>query len=509
MSKNTQQAESQQKVGSFIKVLRQRQGLTQKDLAKLLHTSQSAVARIESGNQNLTTAELIKISDALNHKIVALNDSIDFRIKGGKKLSGSVTTNTSKNGALHLLFAALINKGETILRDVPRIEEVFRVIEIFESIGISVSWEDDRHLHIVPPKKYDLQNMNTEAARRVRSILMIIGALVHETKSFTLPFSGGCKMGARTISAHEYAFNEMGISIETKKDSYKITHAGLSASEIVLYEMSDTATTNVLIAAAKIPRKTTIRFAASNYMVQDVCFFLEQLGVRIDGIGTSTLTVHGVEKIHKNIEVFVSEDPIESMMFLSAAIVTHSKITVERCPIDFLLLELLKLEKMGLRYKKSKVYFAKNEKTRLVDIMVFPSKLTALHDKIHALPYPGINIDNLPFFVPIATQAEGQTLINDWMWENRAIYFAELNKLGANITLADPHRVFIHGATPLKATQIVCPPALRPAMIVLIAMLAADGESVLRNVYSIRRGYEDVAERLNQLGAEIEILKGV
>jgi len=172
-------------------------------------------------------------------------------------------------------------------------------------------------------------------------------------------------------------------------------------------------------------------------------------------------------------------------------------------------LELIKLKAMGLKYKISKEYFAENKKTKLVDITIFPSKLKALKDKIHAQPYPGINSDNLPFFVPIATQAEGTTLIHDWMWENRAIYFTELNRLGANISLADPHRVFINGPTKLKSAQVVCPPALRPAMIILIAMLAAPGVSVLRNVYSINRGYEDVVSRLNSIGASIDKITGV
>jgi UDP-N-acetylglucosamine 1-carboxyvinyltransferase len=132
--------------------------------------------------------------------------------------------------------------------------------------------------------------------------------------------------------------------------------------------------------------------------------------------------------------------------------------------------------------------------------------LKSAGDKIHAQPYPGINTDNLPFFVPIATQAVGTTLIHDWMWENRAIYFTELNRLGANITLADPHRAYVTGPTKLKAAQIVCPPALRPAMIILIAMLAAEGTSILRNVYSINRGYEEIAKRLNTIGAKVEVI---
>ena len=192
------------------------------------------------------------------------------------------------------------------------------------------------------------------------------------------------------------------------------------------------------------------------------------------------------------------------MMFISAAITTNSKLKIERCPIDFLSLELTKLKVMGLKYKMSKKYLALNGSTKLVDITIFPSKLKALKDKIHAQPYPGINSDNLPFFVPIATGADGTTLIHDWMWENRAIYFTELNRLGANVTLVDPHRAFINGPTKLKPAQVVCPSALRPAMIILIAMLAAPGISILRNVYSINRGYEDVVLRLKSIGASIE-----
>ena len=143
-----------------------------------------------------------------------------------------------------------------------------------------------------------------------------------------------------------------------------------------------------------------------------------------------------------------------------------------------------------------------------MDIEIFPSKLKALDDKIHPAPYPGINIDNLPFFVPIALSARGQTLIHDWVYENRAIYFTELNRLGANISLADPHRVYVSGAAKLKSAQIVCPPALRPAMVILIGMLGAEGTSILRNVYMINRGYEEIAERLNSIGANITIIKG-
>ena len=167
----------------------------------------------------------------------------------------------------------------------------------------------------------------------------------------------------------------------------------------------------------------------------------------------------------------------------------------------------LKLEKMGFKYEILKKYLGRNGKTNLVDIKTFPSTLTALEEKIESKPYPGLNIDNLPFFAVIGTQASGITFIHDWVYEKRAIQYQELDKLGAKSLLADPHRIYFTGPTKLKAAEIICPPALRPAAIILIGMLAAHGKSILRNIYSINRGYEDIIRRLNDLGAKIVILE--
>jgi UDP-N-acetylglucosamine 1-carboxyvinyltransferase len=196
------------------------------------------------------------------------------------------------------------------------------------------------------------------------------------------------------------------------------------------------------------------------------------------------------------------------MFFVSCAVTTNSEITIERVPIEFMSLELLKLKKMGLVMDISKRYKAVNGKTDLVDIKVHKHNgtLKALTDKIHSLPYPGLNADNLPYFVPIATVTHGRTMIHDWMYENRAIYYTEMTKIGAQVELADPHRIYIIGPTKYSAADVVCPPALRPASLLLIGMLAAPGISTLRNVYTINRGYEDLAERLNSLGAHITVL---
>jgi UDP-N-acetylglucosamine 1-carboxyvinyltransferase len=171
--------------------------------------------------------------------------------------------------------------------------------------------------------------------------------------------------------------------------------------------------------------------------------------------------------------------------------------------------ELALLEEMGLRYDRSAEYPAVNGHTRLVDLTVKPSTLHAPIDKIHPMPFPGLNIDNLPFFAVIAATATGTTLVHDWVYENRALYLTELTKLGARVKLLDPHRVLVEGPTHWSGAEVICPAALRPAVVVLLAMLAAKGTSVLRNVYVINRGYEDLADRLNALGATIEVFRDI
>jgi UDP-N-acetylglucosamine 1-carboxyvinyltransferase len=494
------------KIGELIKEMRERKGMTQEQFAEKLKTTQSAIARIESGEQNLTTEMISKISDVLGSELVSVSKgAMNFEIEGGYELTGKVITKTSKNGAMGIICASLLNKGRTTIKNVPKIEEVYRMVEVLQSIGVSVKWnENDLEIE---PKEINLKNINIESAEKTRSIIMLIGSLIHHFNKFSLPQSGGCKLGARTVTPHFFALENFGINIKTKPDCYEIKYSKLKPAIFALYESGDTVTENAIMAASLIEGKTIIKFASANYQVQDLCFFLENLGIKIDGIGTTTLTVTGIKEINKDITYFLAEDPIDSMFFIASAILTKSAITIERCPIDFLEIELLKLKKMGFKYKLSKIYKALNGHTNLVDIKTFSSQLKALPDKIESRPYPGLNIDNLPFFAVIATQAKGQTLIHDWVYEKRAIHYKELDKLGADTILADPHRFYVNGKTELRPTEIICPPALRPAAIILIGMLGAKGKSILRNVYSINRGYDDIAKRLSGLGAHIKTLR--
>ena len=493
-------------IGNRISDSRASVGLTQAALAKKLKTTQSAVARLESGTQNVSAEMLKKISHALGKNLITLSPgTVNVEIVGRKKLSGTIETNTSKNGAVGLLCASLLNKGTTTLHRMPKIEEVYRIIEVLESIGMKITWNNST-LTLEPPRKYNLKNINVVAARKTRSIVMFIGALIHTFPTFSLPQSGGCKLGSRTVRPHFYALEHFGVNIETTEDAFKVSCTPKTPTEIILYESGDTVTENALFAAALRSTTTVIKYASANYMVQEICVFLQRFGVTIGGIGTTTLTVTGVTNIKQDLEYTLAEDPTDSMFFIAAALVTHSNITITRCPIEFLELELLVLEKMGLQYTASKPYFSHNGQTKLVDLKLKASTLTAPSEKVHSRPYPGLNADNLPFFAVIATQATGQTLIHDWMYEKRAIYFTELERLGAETVLADPHRIYITGPTDLKAAELICPPALRPATILLIAMLGASGRSVLRNIYSINRGYENLVARLASLGADIKYL---
>ena len=498
------------KIGQLIQEYRLHQNLTQTELAEKIGTSQSAINRIESGKQNITVEMLARISEELSSEIISVNSQkkTNFRVHGGRKLSGEIEVKTSKNAAVGLLCASLLNKGKTTLHHVAKIEEVNRILEVLNSIGVKTKWlNDSNDLEIIPPNELNFENMNIDSAKRTRSILMFFGPLLHQYSNFQIPFSGGCNLGTRTVEPHLAGLKHFGANIVAETDYYDVINEPKKVERaILLTERGDTTTENIIMAAALSSQKITIRNASPNYMVQDLCFFLEKLGVKIEGIGTTTLVIHGVDKINKDVEYYVSEDPIESITFVAVALVTNSEITIKRAPIEFDELELATLEQMGAKFEISPEYLSRNKKTRLVDITVKKSKLHAAKDKLHALPFPGINMDNLPFLGLIATAAEGRTLVHDWSYENRAIYFTELSKLNARIELVDPHRVYISGPTKWKSADIIAPSALRPSVVVLIAMLAAPGISTLRDVYNINRGYEDFAERLNSLGAKIETL---
>ncbi len=425
-------------------------------------------------------------------------------INGGKKLKGEIVNQSSKNSAVALLCASLLVRGKTTLTEVPDIEEVNRILELLASMRVVIEKPSPGTLVVDTSAGISLKSIDKHASEVTRSSLLLLGALASFRASYKLYKSGGCRLGERTVRPHLYALEKFGVSVVSKQSFYEVKNNGLRSAELVMYESGDTPTENAIMAAVLAPGKTTIRMASANYMVQDLCYFLQEAGARIEGIGTTTLVIDGVKELKKSVRYSVMPDPIAAMTFLSAAIVTGSHLTIKNCPMDFLDLELCKLEKMGQKFT---VVSQPHDRYRMASIEVFPSKLKALPDKIYGRPFPGLNIDNLPLFAPILAVAKGRTLVHDWAYENRSVYYLEMQKLGAKVNLLDLHRAWIEGPTTFKANEVVCPPALRPAVNILICMMAAKGKSVLRNIYVIDRGYEHIYEVFNKVGASITLVK--
>ncbi len=426
----------------------------------------------------------------------------NYKIHGGKTLKGTTETKTAKNSAISCMCASLLTTEPVTLKEVPNIQDVLKLEKVLISIGVKIT-RVGNNMTLQAPKKPNLSKIDFANSTKIRAILFLIGALAHKFKNFKIPRAGGCNLGKRTITPHLFGLEKLGLKITATNNFYHILRAkNLTGKKIVMYESGDTSTENIILAAVLAKGITTIKLASANYMVQDLCHLLNAMGAKISNIGLTTLIIQGVPKLHRA-QHYLVPDPIESMFWISLAATTNSSLRINGCPEDFLELELLKLEKMGFKYKILKRYTSKSKKFDLIDIQTYPSRLHALEDKIDPRPYPGLNIDNLPFFVPIATQAKGTTMIHDWCYENRSIYYMEFQKLGATMHLADPHRVFITGPTDLQPNEIMCPPALRPATILVIGMLAAKGTSILYNSYSIDRGYENLYGRLKEIGADI------
>ena len=429
-------------------------------------------------------------------------------INGGKKLHGEIVNQSAKNSAVAILCACLMIRGKTALTNVPEIEEVDRILEILRSMGASVQKLANRKIIIDVNAGLKFGQIDRHASEVTRASLLLLGALSGYKTGYKLFKSGGCRLGKRTVRPHLYALEKFGVEVKSERDFYRVKNNKLRPAEIVMYESGDTPTENAVMASVLAPGKSVIKMASANYMVQDLCYFLKKSGAKIDGIGSTTLVITGVKKLKPVKNYAIMPDPIVAMTFLAAGIVTDSRLTVKNCPMDFLDLEICKLERMGQKFNiKNKRVYKNGGPFKIADIEVLPSRLKALPDKIYGRPFPGLNTDNLPLFVPILLKARGQTLVHDWVYEYRAKSFLGLNKLGGEIKLLDSHRALVSGPVKFKPAAIKAPAILRVAAVYLICMLAAKGKSILRDTYIIDRGYENLYDTLNKAGAEIQMKK--
>ncbi|MFH1451393.1 MAG: UDP-N-acetylglucosamine 1-carboxyvinyltransferase [bacterium] len=430
-----------------------------------------------------------------------------FIIKGGRPLQGTIEIRGCKNAATPILAATLLTAEPCVIDNLPLIDDVYRMIELIKSLGAEVSWLGERKVKI-EAKTIVPEKLNQELVVKLRSSILLVGPLIARCGYAIIAQPGGCFIGARPLDTHFDMLKEMGVKITVRKvksHSGKARKAEMNlytfrakerflGGEIVLREFSVTATENVLMACALIVKKTTIKIAAAEPHVEDLMKFLGKMGVSIKGEGTHTVIIEGRRKL-SGARHSVIYDPIEAGTFILMAIATKGKVMVKNVPVPYL----------DLFFKKLKEAGAKFAITRNDCVIVNPAKKIKLV-KIQALPYPGIPTDLQSIFGVLATQAEGSTLIHDPLYEGRLKYLEELNKMGAEIVICDPHRAIVSGPTQLYGAE-VGPFDLRGGAALVMAGLLAKGTTVISDIAPIDRGYEKIEERLKALGADIRRIK--
>lgn len=416
-----------------------------------------------------------------------------FEIIGGRKLGGKIDVKGSKNATTPILAATLLTKEKCIISNLPLIEDVFRMLEILESLGVEIKWLGKRKIS-VKAEKVSSNKLNLELVQKIRSSILLIGALSARLNNFKIAQPGGCIIGARPMSTHFSALEDMGVKIKKEGKLYKINSENKKSTDVVLNEFSVTGTENAMILAASIPGKTTIKIAAAEPHVEDLGKFLITMGAKIKGLGTHTLEIYGSKKL-KGAKHEIIPDANEAATFLIMSLATKSRIRVINAKRDHLDLVLRKLEEFGAKFNFGKNYIE----------IIPPQKIMAV-EKVDTRTYPGIPTDVQAPFSVLATQAEGQTLIHDSLYEGRFDHIGELQKMGARAKVLDVHRVIVSGPTKLKGTTMNSF-NLRAGATLIIASLLVKGKTIIKDIYQVDRGYEKIEERLQKLGAKIKRIK--
>jgi len=412
-----------------------------------------------------------------------------FVINGQKPLKGEIEVMGSKNAAGPALIACLLTQEKCTIDNVPFIEDISNILDILKSMGVTVRKTGEKTVEI-EAEKISPEKMDFEKASKTRISVLFFGALLNRSKSFKMPPPGGDRIGLRPISVQLKALEKLGAKIEWNDGAYNISCAKLEGKEIVLGEFSVTATESTMLAAVLAKGTTIIKGAAAEPHVQDLGEMLVKMGAKIEGIGTHTIKIEGVEKLH-GCTHSVIPDPIEAGTFIVIGALAPGKIKVTGVNLSHLDLFLAKLEEMGVKMEKGEDYV----------IVSHSPKLKAT--KVQALPYPGFPTDLLPIIIPLLISAEGKSLVHDPLYENRFNYVQELRKMGADIEMVDPHRTFVFGPTKLSGSNIDSWD-IRAGACLVIAALAAEGKTTIENVFQIDRGYEKIEERLQKLGADIK-----
>lgn len=419
----------------------------------------------------------------------------EFVIEGGVPLRGEVTPSGNKNAALPLLAACLLTEEPVVLHNIPQIRDVLAMRKLIESLGAVVE-ELDANSWRITTRELTASHLDPDLCRRIRASILIAGPVLARAGAMLLPPPGGDVIGRRRLDTHILALRALGADISYNR-VFDIHSKGLRGADMLLDEASVTATENAVMAAVLAKGETRIRNAASEPHVQELCHFLNSLGAQIEGIGSNTLRIAGVDRLHGG-EFTIGPDLLEVVSYIGAAVVTRGSIRIRNAGVEHLEMVSQVFHRLGVHWQ-----------TEGGDIIV-PSEqsLQIISDLDGAVPeiktnvWPAFPTDLTSIAITVATQASGSVLFHDWMFSGRMYFTDKLVGMGARIILCDPYRVLIQGPTQLYSEKLESPD-IRAGMALLLAALAAEGTSTIRNIVQIERGYEKVDEKLRKLGAKI------
>lgn len=431
-----------------------------------------------------------------------------FEISGGKKLSGEITPQGAKNEALQILCAVLLTDQPVIIRNIPHIRDVLKLIELLGSMGVTVNRLNDTDIEFIA-NNIDLDYLDTpsfnEKAGSLRGSVMTLGPMLARFGKARMPKPGGDKIGRRPLDTHLLGLQDLGAKFkyDAKNGIYHVDAKKLTGKYMLLDEASVTGTANIVMAAVLAEGTTTIYNAACEPYLQQLCGMMVRMGAKIEGIGSNLLTIHGVDKMN-GCEHTILPDMIEIGSFIGLAAMTGSEITIKNCRVDMLGIIPKTFQKLGIKLNiKGDDIHVPAQESYQIETRVDGSILT-----IADAPWPGFTPDLLSIVLVVATQAKGSVLIHQKMFESRLFFTDKLIDMGAQIILCDPHRATVVGMNHEQQLRgiTMTSPDIRAGVSLLIAALSAEGTSTIHNVEQIDRGYQFIDTRLNNLGADIKRL---
>lgn len=420
-----------------------------------------------------------------------------FIINGGVPLKGELIPSGNKNAALPLLAASLLTPEPIVLHNLPDILDVRTMIQLLRSLNVQIEMLSDSSIRL---DSSDIKpaDLDPNLCRQIRASILLAGPLLSRVGELYLPPPGGDVIGRRRLDTHILALSHLGVETHFINDQYHFKADGLSGADILLDEASVTATENAIMASVLAEGQTVIRNAASEPHVQELCEFLNNLGANIDNIGSNTLHITGVNNLHGG-EFNIGPDYLEVVSYIGAAIVTGGSIRIKNAGVEHLDMIHLIMNRLGVHWETMDDDIIVPDNQRLE---IQPDLGNAI-PKISVMPWPSFPTDLMSIAIVIATQSKGSILFHDWMYPSRMYFTDKLVGMGAQIVLCDPHRCIVQGPTELSGEYLESPD-IRAGMALVLAALSARGESIIRNVSQIDRGYQEIDLKLRQLGAEIQ-----